>query len=136
MARHLTIARKSGAEAGLESLVEFVNGPVGSKLPTTKDIRAKLKRLKSDASRLKWYCEAYGVTAEPKKAKNGSTSRGRASRSGGSSSRAVSRQAITAGEAWEALGAGADFEPNDHDRPASSGMLYRLNTEGQLSLND
>lgn len=42
--------------------------------------------------------------------------------------------AITAGQAWEALGAGDRFKPNDPNVAANNGQLYRLNVSGLLSL--
>lgn len=40
---------------------------------------------------------------------------------------------ITAGEAWNALGADPEFEPKDHSKPASGPMLWRLNAQGELA---
>lgn len=41
---------------------------------------------------------------------------------------------ISAGEAWEALGAQDDFKPKDLNKPANNGQLWRLNSQGLLAL--
>lgn len=41
---------------------------------------------------------------------------------------------ISAGDAWEALGAQEDFKPKDLNKPANNGQLWRLNSQGLLAL--
>lgn len=52
----------------------------------------------------------------------------------GKRTRKAPEGAITAGEAWVALGGGDTFEPNDPDKEANNGQLYRLNVSGLLQL--
>jgi hypothetical protein len=46
----------------------------------------------------------------------------------------VNKNTITAGQAWEALGADEDYKPSDLKAPASNRMLWALNTQGKLAL--
>lgn len=41
---------------------------------------------------------------------------------------------ITAGQAWEALGADDQFKPSDLKAPASNRMLWALNNQGKLAI--
>lgn len=41
---------------------------------------------------------------------------------------------ITAGDAWNALGADATYEPKDKTKPANNAQLWRLNQAGMLTL--
>lgn len=47
----------------------------------------------------------------------------------------VAATCITAGIAWELLGADESFKPRDPDKPATNAQLWRLNAAGRLSVS-
>lgn len=47
---------------------------------------------------------------------------------------ALTNGTISAGDAWEALGAQDEFKPKDLNKPANNGQLWRLNSQGLLAL--
>ena len=143
MARHVTKAREQGWKAGFNTLVEYLGGPLGSTNPHMDEVREAIDGLNTEAQRRKWYCETYGVPAEPK-VTVGKTRRSRSRLAGDTpkperkvrSARKPVSGIITNDEAWVAAGSNPTFKPKPEraNEPPSGGLLYRLNLEGKLAI--
>lgn len=141
MSKHIRTAKAEGAEAGLATLVEYVESPLGAANPHMAEVIEELDGLRTKAQRLSWYCKRFDVPKKAAKSSAKASSKGKAAaaaRKGNSRKSAkasVSNETITKGEAWAIQGSDPDYEPTDHDAPAGGRVLYRLNTLGLLSVS-
>jgi hypothetical protein len=47
----------------------------------------------------------------------------------------VAATCITAGQAWQLLGADEQYKPRDPDKPATNAQLWNLNAQGRLTVS-
>lgn len=155
LAKHLQVARTRGVEEGMEA---YLSAPSSRRHPAY----AEITRKRTQESRLNAYCKLFAdklgninprtpvqqeramgdvqaiVEAAVQQALAGIA--GTVAPAADNGSAEVEVEFITSGEAWKALidlGDDPDFPaPQNPDRPATNGQLFRLNTvHGVLSLN-
>lgn len=154
-AKHLVIAKTEGVEAGFDA---FMAAPSSRLSPNYKAIMRK----RSEDTRLKAYCDLFGdkiATVRVPKPRDEDKIEALeqaiamlVGKFGPEVEEVVnvrgemivetipaitlltSEDFITADVAWDALGRGTK-RPNDGAAPATNGQLWRLNTEGRLTLS-
>jgi hypothetical protein len=148
-AKHVTIARTEGMEAGLEA---FLGAPSSKLSPNYATIVGNGKR--KESTMLTAYCNLFAdkvASIRPRAlVERDSDDRqslieqfeaflagrtGEVEQIAETVTAPTATVGITSGEAWVALGSGEEFEPNDPSLPANNGQLYRLNKFGLISLN-
>jgi hypothetical protein len=149
-AKHVTIARTEGVEAGLEA---YLAAPSSKLSPNYATIVGNGKR--KESTMLTAYCNLFADkiasirprvlaerVADDRQSLIEQFEAFMAARNGTTEQIAEAVVApvsvgITSEEAWVALGSGEKFEPNAERKgePANNGQLYRLNVLGMLNLN-
>lgn len=150
LAKHIQIARTQGPEAGMEA---YLNAPSSRRHPAY----AAITRKRTPETRLAAYCKQFATQLDSITPRVPAVQEAHignvqemieaiqaqiAALTGAPVEVEAEVEAevefITAGAAWEALGADETFKPRgpaNMAKPATNGQLYRLNALGRLTLS-